>query len=114
MASALGRAPAAPAAMTARRSSAAPRVFLINGSNMQDIARTLNDALAHHQAGRLAEAKVLYERILQVQPKHADALHFMGLLACQLMQRDAGIALIRESIAVFPSPIYHNNLGNAL
>jgi len=81
---------------------------------MQDIAQLLNAALAHHQAGRLAEAKALYTRILAQQPRHADALHFMGLLACQIGQREAGITLMRESIATHPSPIYYNNLGNAL
>jgi protein O-GlcNAc transferase len=81
---------------------------------MQDIARMLNAALQHHQAGRLGEARTLYQRILEARPKHADALHFLGLLTCQLEQHDAGIALIRESIAVHPSPIYHNNFGNAL
>ena len=81
---------------------------------MQDTARMLNAALAHHQAGRLADAKALYAKILSAQPKHADALHFMGLLACQLGQTQAGVALMRESIGAHPSPIYHNNLGNAL
>jgi len=81
---------------------------------MEDTAGLLNAALAHHQAGRLAEAKTLYSRILAIAPKHADALHFMGLLACQINQHEAGLALIRESIAAYPSPIYHNNFGNAL
>lgn len=81
---------------------------------MQDTAQWLTTALAHHQAGRLADAKALYTRILSQQPKHADALHFMGLLACQIGQSEAGITLMRESITVHPSPIYYNNLGNAL
>lgn len=81
---------------------------------MQDTAQLLNTALAHHQAGRLADAKALYTRILAKQPKHPDALHFMGLLACQIGQSEAGIALMRESIASHASPIYYNNLGNAL
>lgn len=81
---------------------------------MQNTAQWLNAALAHHQAGRLADAKALYARILAKQPKHADALHFMGLLACQIGQSEAGVALMRESIALAPSPIYYNNLGNAL
>lgn len=80
----------------------------------EQTAALLDNALAHHQKGQLAEAKALYLRILQVEPKHADALHFMGLLACQIGEREAGLTLIRESIAVFPSPIYHNNLGNML
>ena len=81
---------------------------------MQDTAQLLNAALAHHQAGRLADAKALYTRILAKQPKHPDALHFMGLLACQIGQSEAGIALMRESIAAHASTIYYNNLGNAL
>jgi predicted O-linked N-acetylglucosamine transferase (SPINDLY family) len=81
---------------------------------MQDTAQLLDTALAHHQAGRLADAKTLYARILAREPKHADALHFMGLLACQIGQSEAGIALMRESIGVRPSPIYYNNLANAL
>lgn len=81
---------------------------------MQDAAQWLDTALAHHQAGRLADARALYARILAKHPKHADALHFTGLLACQLGQTEEGIALMRESIAVHPSPIYYNNLGNAL
>ena len=88
--------------------------FSMNGSNMRDTAELLGAALAHHQGGRLADAKALYTRILERQPKHADALHFLGLLACQIGQSEAGIALMRESIAVHASPIYFNNLGNAL
>ncbi|WP_240766770.1 tetratricopeptide repeat protein [Paraburkholderia flava] len=84
--------------------------------NAQTIRRMLDDALKHHQAGRLAEAHALYQQILAVLPKHADALHFSGLLACQIGEYSAGIALIRESIAASPSPsaIYANNLGNML
>jgi predicted O-linked N-acetylglucosamine transferase (SPINDLY family) len=80
----------------------------------QDVARLLSEALHHHRAGRLVDAKALYSRILAIAPKHADALHFMGLLACQIKQHDAGLALMRESIAIHPNPIYHNNFGNAL
>jgi predicted O-linked N-acetylglucosamine transferase (SPINDLY family) len=90
------------------------RIFSRHSSTMQNTAQLLNAALAHHQAGRLADAKALYSRILSRQPKHADALHFMGLLACQIGQSEAGIALMQESIAAYPSPIYYNNLGNAL
>ena len=79
-----------------------------------DHANLLNTALAHHQAGRLAEAKAIYDEILHANPRHSDALHFLGLLACQIQQYDAGITLMRQSIAILPNAIYHNNLGNAL
>src|SRR5580704_16839449 len=85
-----------------------------NGRSMEDTAGLLNAALAHHQAGRLAEANTLYSRVLAIAPKHPDVLHFLGLLACQINQHEAGLALMRESIVAYPSPIYHNNFGNAL
>ena len=96
--------------MTKTRNETLPH----RAGDMPQLRAWLNDALAHHQAGRLGEAKALYSRILAASPQHADALHFMGLLACQIKQHDAGLALIRESIALHPNAIYYNNLGNML
>jgi protein O-GlcNAc transferase len=81
---------------------------------MHDISTLLNTALAHHQAGRLADAQALYDAILQSEPGQSDALHFSGLLACQTDRGKAGLALMRASIAVNPNAVYYNNLGNAL
>lgn len=39
-----------------------------------------DEALRHHQAGRLAEAADAYRAILQAQPGHADASHNLGVL----------------------------------
>ncbi|MGF6596466.1 protein O-GlcNAc transferase [Paraburkholderia sp. GAS448] len=83
---------------------------------MQEISESLKAALAHHRSGELAEAKRLYEQILQAQPEHPDALHYLGLLACQVQQHEVGITLMERSIAVQaqPQPAYYNNLGNML
>ncbi|KVQ57602.1 tetratricopeptide repeat protein [Burkholderia territorii] len=81
---------------------------------MQQTTDILGAALAHHQAGRLGDAKAGYEQLLAREPAHPDALHFLGLLTCQAGQPDEGIALMRRSIDAYPSAIYHNNLGNAL
>ncbi|AXF19218.1 glycosyltransferase [Burkholderia pyrrocinia] len=81
---------------------------------MNDINDTLQRALAHHEAGRLAEAKALYDAILHAQPGQPDAMHFLGLLACQLKQYDAGLALMERSLAARPDASYFNNLGNML
>ena len=78
------------------------------------LGQTLQTALAHHQAGRLEEAKTLYDAILTAQPGQPDALHFLGLLACQLKQYDAGIALMEQSLVERPDASYFNNLGNML
>ncbi|MBR8334396.1 tetratricopeptide repeat protein [Burkholderia ambifaria] len=81
---------------------------------MESIELQLRAALAHHEAGRLGEAKALYDAILNAQPGQPDAMHFLGLLACQLKQYDAGLALMERSLAARPDASYFNNLGNML
>ncbi|HDR9175346.1 TPA: tetratricopeptide repeat protein [Burkholderia vietnamiensis] len=81
---------------------------------MDGTGQALQTALAHHQSGRLAEAKTLYDAILTAQPGQPDALHFLGLLACQLKQYDAGLALMKQSLVERPDASYFNNLGNML
>jgi len=45
----------------------------------------LRQAIVLHQAGRLAEAEPLYRAILQVQAKHPDANHNLGVLVGHLV-----------------------------
>jgi protein O-GlcNAc transferase len=72
-------------------------------------------AVSHHQAGRLSEAERLYLQILKIDPHHADALHFLGVLAHQIGRNDLAVDLISRAIAQNSQvPAFHNNLGNAL
>lgn len=72
-------------------------------------------AVQLHRAGGLDDAEKLYERILQVAPAHADAMHFKGVLAHQRGRSDQALELIRGSIALNAAvPDWHNNLGNVL
>ncbi|MGH7957570.1 MAG: hypothetical protein ACREH8_11255, partial [Opitutaceae bacterium] len=41
----------------------------------------LQDAVAHHRAGRLVEAEKLHARARAAVPRSFDALHLSGLLA---------------------------------
>lgn len=43
----------------------------------------LADAVAHHRAGRLADAETLYRQARAAAPRHFDVLHLSGLLAYQ-------------------------------
>ena len=49
------------------------------------LGMTINDELlvghSHHQAGRLENAKTIYESILLKQPHHFDALQLLGMLS---------------------------------
>jgi len=55
--------------------------------------------LAHHQAGRLAQAETLYRETLALEPDHADALHLLGVLASQIGRHDVAVELIDRAIA---------------
>ena len=71
--------------------------------------------LAHHQAGRLAEAEQCYRRLLAAQPDNADGLHLLGLLALAARRFDAAIELISRAIALAPGNVaFHYNLGIVL
>jgi len=84
-------------------------------ANASSQRAALQAATAHHREGRLAEAEVLYQQILQVDPNNSDALHMLGLIAAQLGSTDAAITLFKKAIVVKSSDAtYHCNLGLAL
>ena len=79
---------------------------------MNDLLAT---GLAHHQAGRLAEAEQCYRRLLATEPYHADGLHLLGLLAHRANRFDAAVELISRAIEITPANAsYHYNLGIVL
>ncbi len=74
----------------------------------------LDQALAHHQAGRLKEAEAQYREILAREPEHSDALHGLGVLTAHSGNPQSAVALIEQAIASNPHiPDYHHNLGEA-
>src|SRR5207245_9111689 len=81
------------------------------GANIAPEARLLAEAASHHHAGRLAAAERLYRRILAVDPKHADSLHLLGLIAHQNGHSDEAVDLIGQSIALYGAvPELHNDI----
>ena len=78
-------------------------------------ARELFDrAVRVHQAGQLGEAERLYRRVLELDRRHADALHLLGVLHHQSGRHEPAIELIRQAIARNPQvAAFYNNLGNA-
>lgn len=80
-----------------------------------DVEALLGQAVSVLQQGRLDEAGVLFERILQRKPRHADANHLLGVIALQRGQHERAIRLIGQAIERNPgAAIFHNNLGFAL
>jgi len=62
------------------------------------LQQVFSQAVAHHQAGRLQQAADLYHRILAEQPRHADTLHLLGLVAYKTGHWDEAAGLIAEAV----------------
>jgi tetratricopeptide (TPR) repeat protein len=60
--------------------------------------QAFNSGLAHHRAGRLAEAETWYRRVLAAEPNHLHALHLLGLLCHQAGRQDAAAELLQRAI----------------
>jgi predicted O-linked N-acetylglucosamine transferase (SPINDLY family) len=79
------------------------------------LAELFATALSHHQAGRLVEAKRLYRKICDADPRHVDALHLLGVAEAQLGNNEAAVDLIGRALALDPDYAEaHHNLGRAL
>lgn len=77
--------------------------------------RTFQEALARHQRGEIAQAKQLYERILEVDKDHAEALHLLGVIAFQVGKNEIAIQFIGRALEIEPDfAEAHCNLANAL
>jgi tetratricopeptide (TPR) repeat protein len=83
-----------------------------SGKLIQDL---LSSALSHHQAGRLADAEALYRQILSLDPRHADSIHLLGMMAFQSGSFETAADLIGKAIAIDKrNALYHSNLGTVL
>ena len=59
-------------------------------------------ARAYLARGDLVQAAQSLERVLQLEPRNAAALHYMGLVAYQAGQADKALALLQTSVAIDP------------
>jgi Flp pilus assembly protein TadD len=66
------------------------------------MSEALHQGIAHHQAGRLAEAERCYRQVLAVEPNHPDALHLLGVIAYQVKQWRPAVELISRADALRP------------
>ncbi|GMQ75716.1 MAG: hypothetical protein BMS9Abin01_0971 [Gammaproteobacteria bacterium] len=84
-------------------------------SSAEDTKQLLEMAVGLHQAGEMARARGFYEQIIERDPGHADALHFLGLACFQVGDRERALELIRRAIEQKPQVApYHDNLGTVL
>jgi protein O-GlcNAc transferase len=63
------------------------------------VGQQLQVGLAHHQAGRAAEAERTYRQVLETDARNFDALHLLGVLLHQTQRSEQGAALVAQAIA---------------
>ena len=79
------------------------------------MSTVVEQAIAHHHAGRLAEAEALYRHALAVNSNDPNALYNFGVLAAEVGRADISVDLLRRAAAADPqSGIYQQRLGDML
>src|SRR5882762_828284 len=66
------------------------------------IAPDFGQALQLYQQSRFAEAVSVCSSILKAQPRHAGALHLLGILALRANDTQASARYLRNSLAIDP------------
>lgn len=65
--------------------------------------QALSEAVAHVEAGRLAEAEQLSREVLRGDPRCARALHILGVVARRSSRLPLAIAVLRDATVVEPN-----------
>ena len=69
---------------------------------MTDQPALLNEAIEHHQAGRVKIAEHLYKRQLALTPEHAVAHHALGVLQVENGRIESGLEHLRCALESDP------------
>ncbi|HWG78657.1 MAG TPA: tetratricopeptide repeat protein [Stellaceae bacterium] len=81
---------------------------------MSGLVQKIDEAIADHRAGRIAEAERKYREILAAEPTERKALQFLALIALQRRQPQLALDLMRNAIARDGRVAeFHNRLGEA-
>ena len=90
-----------------------PAVALAAGEAQPSPEVRLADAMATHQAGKLAEAELAYRALLAEFPDDTNATHLLGVVRFQSGAPAEGLQLVQRSLEADPANAHAwNNLGN--
>ncbi len=75
---------------------------------MASISEALRDGLEHHRAGRLKQAEHMYRKVLEIHPRHAQAVQLLGLIAFQAGKPDIAAQYLQDAIKIdrFHAPFF--------
>jgi protein O-GlcNAc transferase len=74
------------------------------------IDQAMQTAIAHHRAGRLAEASRIYRQVLLQVPKHADASHLLGLITLQSGDAKSALRFFESAVAANPTALTYQRM----
>ncbi len=84
----------------------------LNPAHAAHVDALLQEGIDKQQRGELQGAKTLYQKILAIDPGHADANHLLGLTERLMGNHQAAAKHITRAIATRPEEMaYYNNLG---
>ncbi len=85
-----------------------------SGQQTLTIQQSLELAVRHHNAGRLPEAKSIYQQILLAAPDQPIALHLLGVIAHQGGKNEIAVNFISKALSIKPDYAEaYSNLGLA-
>ncbi len=80
-----------------------------------DIQSLYKTALEHHQNDAFALAEAAYNQIISIEPKHADAIHYLGVIYHQTGRNQEAIQYIQQALLIDPNNSkFLSNFGAAL
>lgn len=83
--------------------------------NNATLMEQFHSASCMRQAGRMDDARQIYEQILAAYPRHAPSLYYLSILFSNAGRRDEAVELLRRAIVIEPvQAAYHYELGNLL
>jgi TPR repeat/Tetratricopeptide repeat len=81
---------------------------------MSAMVQELAAAERHLESGRLGMAEAVCRQILAAHPRDADALHLIGVIACEAKRYDLAVAFISKAVAIDDRRAsFHTSLGRA-
>ncbi|MEO1376147.1 MAG: tetratricopeptide repeat protein [Cyanobacteria bacterium J06635_10] len=74
-------------------------------SNSDNIADNLRLAVQEHRANHLEAAEQAYKQVLEIQPKHAEALYGLGMLSQQIGELQQGEEFLSLAVQEQPNSV---------
>ena len=77
-----------------------PPVVKSGSANSPELVKLLQEGLALHHQGKLDDAKQIYEKILQKQSNHFDALQLLGTIYTQVKQHEVSLQYFDKALQI--------------